>query len=273
VENFYQTYEYSIPDMPKRVNISHIFLKVRPASSSDSAAVSQLREIKDMLQAGANFSELAAEYSQDPGSRQTGGDLGFVSRGSLVPEFEEVAFALEPGELSRIVKTDFGYHLIKLEERRGEKIHVRHILLTPEATESDIQSVRDELNALRTEVIQGAAFDSLAQEVSDDADVTLNKGNLGWFEVPNLQLPEFRQVVDTMEVGDISQPFQTELGWHVMKLNDMRPAGEVTLEDNWAEIEQMVIQQKRAEEYQTWLDNIRSQFYVDVKVSQNPATM
>ncbi|MBD3274418.1 MAG: hypothetical protein GF372_03865, partial [Candidatus Marinimicrobia bacterium] len=149
----------------------------------------------------------------------------------------------------------------------------RHILLTPEATESDIQSVRAELNALRTEVIQGAAFDSLAQEVSDDADVTLNKGNLGWFEVPNLQLPEFQQVVDTMEVGDISQPFQTELGWHVMKLNDMRPAGKVTLEDNWAEIEQMVIQQKRAEEYQTWLDNIRSQFYVDVKVSQNPATM
>ena len=273
VENFYQTYKDSIPDMPKRVNISHIFLKVRPASSSDSAAINQLRELKEMIQAGANFSELAAEYSQDPGSKQTGGDLGFVSRGNLVPEFEEVAFALQPGELSRIVKTDFGYHLIKLEERRGEKIHVRHILLTPEATDSDIQSVRDELNALRTEVIEGAAFDSLAQEVSDDADVTLNKGNLGWFEVPNLQLPEFQQVVDTMEVGDISQPFQTELGWHVIKLNDMRPAGEVTLEDNWAEIEQMVIQQKRAEEYQTWLDNIRSQFYVDVKVSQNPATM
>ncbi len=268
VENFYETYQDSIPDMPKRVNISHIFLNVRASSAADTAAVEQLREIKDMIEAGANFSELAAEYSQDPGSRQTGGDLGFVSRGSLVPEFEEVAFALEPGELSEIVKSDFGYHLIKLEERRGEKIHVRHILLTPEASESDVESVRNDLNALRTQVLEGASFDSLAQEASDDPDVTLNKGNLGWFEVPNLQLPEFQQVVDTMDVGEISRPFQTELGWHVIKLNDMRPAGAVTLEDNWAEIEQMVMQQKRAEEYQRWLENLRSQFYVDIKVEQ-----
>lgn len=270
VEQFYKTYKDSIPDMPKRVNISHIVLKVKPNQSADSAAVDTLRMIRRQLESGANFGDLARKYSTDPGSRGRGGDLGFVARGSLVPEFEEAAFALEQGEISDIVKTEFGYHLIKLQERRGEKIHVKHILISPSATDADNQAVVNRLNEMRTNILAGASFDSLAKQYSEDTAAEINSGNLGWFELPKLQIPKFREVVDTMEVGDISKPFQTEYGWHIVKLNDVKPGGKVTLEKNWVEIEQMVLRQKQQQEYQKWLGNLRDQFYVDMKVnSQN----
>jgi len=266
VEQFYQAYQDSIPEMPKRANVSHIVIKTKPGASSDSLAVRQLRDLKTKIQEGADFAELAQQYSQDPGSRRQGGDLGFVSRGTLVPEFEQVAFALQQGAISDIVKTEFGYHLIKLEERRGEKVHVRHILITPQATQEDNQAVIDSLNMIRSELLAGAPFDSLALRYSQDTDVQRNRGDLGWIELPNFQIPEFRQVVDTMQVGQISKPFQTQLGWHIVKLNDVREGGEVTLKNNWPEIEQMVLQQKRVDEYQRWLESLRSNFYVDVKI-------
>ncbi len=266
VEKFYKAYKDSIPEMPKRANVSHIVIKTQPGTSADSLAVSQLRDIKSKIQEGTSFEELAQQYSQDPGSRRQGGDLGFVSRGTLVPEFEQVAFSLQQGEISDIIETEFGYHIIKLEERRGEKVHVRHILITPQATQQDNQAVIDTLNMIRNKLLGGAPFDSLALEYSQDTDVQRNRGTLGWIELPNFQIPEFRQVVDTMKAGQISEPFQTQLGWHIVKLNDVREGGEVTLKNNWAEIEQMVLQQKRSEEYQRWLDNLRSNFYVDIKI-------
>lgn len=266
VEKFYKTYKDSIPEMPKRAHVSHIVIKTQPGTSADSLAVSQLRDIKSKIQEGASFTQLAQQYSQDPGSRRQGGDLGFVSRGSLVPEFEQVAFSLQQGEVSDIIETEFGYHIIKLEERRGEKVHVRHILITPQATQRDNQAVIDTLNTIRNKLLAGAPFDSLALQYSQDSDVQSNRGNLGWIELPNFQIPEFRQVVDTMKVGQISEPFQTQLGLHIVKLNDVREGGEVTLKSNWPEIEQMVLQQKMTEEYQRWLESLRSNFYVDVKI-------
>jgi len=273
VEQFYKSYKDSIPPMPKRVNISHILLQVKPSKSADSLAVTQLRDIRQMLGQGASFDSLARKFSEDPGSSQRGGDLGFVSRGTLVPRFEETAFNLSEGELSDIIKTEFGYHLIKLVERRGEKIHVKHILRTPESTESDRQEVIRRLNRYRKLAEQGADFDSLAREHSEDTGVQLNSGNLGWYEIPNLRVPEFKQAVDTMDVGDISRPFQSDFGWHIIKLNDMQQGGEVTLDDNWVELEQMVRQQKRSQEYQRWLKNLRSQFYVEVKVDTSSTSL
>jgi len=266
VEQFYETYKDSIPDAAKQVNLSHIVINTKPSSAADSLAVAQLREIKEQIENGASFSEMAELYSQDPGSRQQGGDLGFVARGSLVPEFEEVAFALNPGEISDVVASEFGYHLIQLEERRGERIHVRHILLSPTPGEEDVQAVIDTLNMLRQKIGEGVPFDSLALQYSEDTEVANNRGNIGWVELPSFQVPEFRSVVDTMEVGEVSAPFQTDLGWHIVQLNDVREGGEVTLDNNWPEIEQMALQQKQAREYQRWLETLRSQFYVSVKI-------
>ncbi len=258
IEQFYRTYKDSIPAMPERVNISHILLQVKPDQSADSAAVEQLRDIRRQLEAGAGFDSLATRYSQDPGSGNRGGDLGFVSRGTLVPGFEEAAFALREGEISDVVHTEFGYHLIKLVERRGERIHVKHILRKPEATETDTRLVRDQLNTLRQQALNGTNFDSLAQVHSEDEGVEMNSGNLGWYEIPNLRIEAFKNAVDTLQPGEITRPFRSEFGWHIVKMNDRKPGGEVTLKDHWTELEQMVMQRK--------LNSLRKQFYVEVKI-------
>lgn len=266
VEQFFKTYKDSIPELPKRVNISQIYIKVQPSASADSQAVRLLRDLKQRIQNGESFEKLASEYSQDPGSKSQGGDLGFVARGTLVPAFEQAAFALQPGQLSSIVKTEFGYHLIKLEERRGEKIHVKHILITPKSSSRDNQAVVDTLNYIRQQLLQGVPFDSLALKYSDDADVARNRGRLGWVELPNFQIPEFRDVADTMHVGEISKPFHTDLGWHIIQLNDVKEGGKVTLQKDWSDIEQAVLQKKQAEKYQEWMKELRSEFYVSIKM-------
>ncbi len=267
VEDFYNTYKDSLPDMPKRVNISHIVMKEKPNTLADSLAIAKLKSIRDQIENGASFSAMAEKYSQDPGSRYNGGDLGYVSRGTLVPAFEEKAFSLKPGEISDIVKTEFGYHIIKLIDRRGEKIHVKHILIKPQVTTQDKQEIVNQLKEIRREIKNGAPFDSLAKEYSDDEDVGLNGGNLGWFDVKNLQVPEFKSVLDTMHAGEISQPFHTDFGWHILRLNDVKPGGPMTLKKNWVEIEQLALQKKQSEEYQRWLKDLRKQFYVDVKMN------
>jgi len=267
VEKFYNTYKDSLPEMPKRVNISHIVIKEKPNTLADSLAIAKLQSIRDQIQNGADFSAMAQKYSQDPGSRMNGGDLGFVARGTLVPAFEEKAFSLSPGQISDVVKTEFGYHLIKLIDRRGEKIHVKHILIKPQVTEQDKQNIVNQLQDIRKEIKNGAPFDSLAREYSDDEDVGLNGGNLGWFNAKNLQIPAFKSVLDTMQVGEISQPFHTDFGWHILRLNDVKPGGKMTLQKNWVEIEQLALQQKQTEEYQRWLQDLRKQFYINVKMN------
>jgi len=267
VEKFYNTYKDSLPEMPKRVNISHIVIKEKPNTLADSLAIAKLESIREQIQKGADFSAMAQKYSQDPGSRMNGGNLGFVARGTLVPAFEEKAFSLSPGEVSDIVKTEFGYHIIKLIDRRGEKIHVQHILIKPQVTEQDKNAIVNQLKEIRKEIKNGAPFDSLAREYSDDEDVGLNGGNLGWFNAKNLQIPAFKAVLDTMHVGEISQPFQTDFGWHILRLNNVKTGGKMTLKKNWVEIEQIALQQKQTEEYQRWLQDLRKQFYVNVKMT------
>jgi len=267
VEKFYKTYKDSLPEMPKRVNISHIVIKEKPNTLADSLAIAKLESIREQIQKGADFSAMAQKYSQDPGSRMNGGNLGFVARGTLVPAFEEKAFSLSPGEVSDIVKTEFGYHIIKLIDRRGEKIHVQHILIKPQVTEQDKNAIVNQLKEIRKEIKNGAPFDSLAREYSDDEDVGLNGGNLGWFNAKNLQIPAFKAVLDTMHVGEISQPFQTDFGWHILRLNNVKTGGKMTLKKNWVEIEQIALQQKQTEEYQRWLQDLRKQFYVNVKMT------
>ena len=138
VEVFYREYRDSIPDFPTTVKLRHLLLKVVPSKEQEKKTVLFLEDLrKRILEKRNTFDELAAEYSQDPGSKNTGGSLGFVRRGTLVTPFESVAFTLSPGEISLPVKTEFGYHIIETQEIRGDRIKVRHILMSPPTTEDD----------------------------------------------------------------------------------------------------------------------------------------
>ncbi|MFQ5753605.1 MAG: peptidylprolyl isomerase, partial [bacterium] len=121
VEDFYKVNRDSLPELKESVNISHILLPVEPSESAVKEARQKAEEILNRLKKGEDFEELARQYSEDPGSASKGGDLGMMERGDLVKEFEEVAFQLNPGQISDIVRTKFGFHIIKLIKRAGEK--------------------------------------------------------------------------------------------------------------------------------------------------------
>ena len=266
VEEFFSEYSDSLPELKPAVKISHILKEVVAGSNADSIAYQKADSILGLLKNGSDFGEIALKYSDDPNSAANGGELGFMKRGTLVPEFEEVSYSLLPGYISDIVKTEFGYHIIKMIERRGDKINVKHILIMSKTSTSDEDRVIGLLNEIREKIKSGDQFEKMASEYSDDPEVNLNKGDLGWLDLSSLNIPQFASVLDTLQVGNLSSPFKTDFGYHIVKKIEFREGGPLSLENNWYEIEAMVIRNKRLKVYDEWLNSIRNEVYIDIKM-------
>ena len=265
VEQFYQTMRDSLPEIKESVEISHVLREVTPSTESKQKARNKIAGILQRLRSGEDFAELARQYSEDPGSAAKGGELGFIQRGDFVKDFEEVAFALQPGQLSDIVETQFGFHIIQLLERRGEKINVRHILIRAEPTKADEERTVQLLSAIRDSCLAGADFAKMAERYSEDKTTVDEEGHLGWFEVEKLQLPEFKSVVQKLKVGEISQPFRTRFGYHIVKLLNRREGGKLTLDRDWGQIEQWALMDKRNRVMQKWVEELKKKFYIEIK--------
>jgi len=265
VEAFYKTYKDSLPDLKETVDISHILMLVKASEASQDEAYKKISKIYEEIKNGADFAKAAEQYSDDPASAQRGGDLGLISRGDFVPEFETAAYQLKDGEISDIVQTQFGFHIIQMIERRGEKIHTRHILVRVTPTEDDEQHIVDVLNGIRQQALAGASFDSLALKYSEDDNVTKDSGHLGIFEVDQMVIPQFKKVVDAMNPGDISTPFKTDFGYHIVKLNDRQDARSFTLEKDWERIEQMALNHKMETKYVEWINELKKTVPIDIK--------
>lgn len=209
--------EDKIPFVPKQVEVQIITLNpVIPQQQIDEVK-SRLRDYANRVNNGeSEFSTLAILYSED-GASVNGGELGFKGRGDLVPEFASVAFNLnDPKKASKIVETEFGYHIIQLIEKRGDRVNVRHIVLRPKVAEKDLTNALHRLDSLRSDITSKKfTFEDAALYVSQDKDSKNNKGimiNLKNGEVTSkfemADLPqEVSKTVDTMKVGDISKPF------------------------------------------------------------------
>ena len=269
IEQFYKTYKDSLPKIKETVDISHIMKQIKVGEEGIQNAYQRMLAIKEQLDNGADFEEMAKKYSEDPGTASRGGDLGFQKRGDFLQEYEEKAFTLEEGEISDIVQTQVGFHIIQLVERRGEKIHTRHILIRLQPTSEDETRIVQQLLAIRTEIINGANFDSLALKYSDDENVQNDKGHLGVWEVENLAIPEFKNVVKSMDVGEISEPFKTEYGYHILKLNSRKEARDITLGSDWEQIRQLALNFKIEKEYVKWISSIKTEVPIEVKISYN----
>ncbi|CUS85754.1 Parvulin-like peptidyl-prolyl isomerase [Candidatus Kryptonium thompsonii] len=138
VEQFYNTYKDSLPEVPETVELYHIMMIPKPVDSVEQAIYQKAKSILDSIRAGGDFKYFAETYSDDKATAKDGGDLGWVRRGMFVKEFEEAVFRLQEGQISDVVRTQFGYHIIQLIERRGEQVHPRHILFKiPLTEESD----------------------------------------------------------------------------------------------------------------------------------------
>src|SRR3972149_1939517 len=190
VEDFFVKFKDSLGVIPEKVKLAHI-LKNPIATEATKEKYRQFAQaILDSIKQGAVFATMAKKYSEDPGSAADGGDLGFVKRGVFYTEFEAAAFALQPGELSEVIESPVGFHIIQMVEKRGESIHTRHILIkVKKSDEADLKAI-EFLTEIRDSVIKGLRnFSDYAKEYSDDKETSPFGGELGTFYINQLDKP------------------------------------------------------------------------------------
>ncbi|MEA2077423.1 MAG: peptidylprolyl isomerase [Candidatus Marinimicrobia bacterium] len=266
VVDFYNTNKDSLPDLPERIDIDHILITEKPSPESKQNTLDMIDDIRAQIIEGTlTFEDAAFQYSQDPGSAEGGGDLGFVSKGTFVAEFERAAFSLQPGEISQPIETQFGYHVIQTIEIRGELIHARHILFSIQATESDNQYVINMLSTLRDSIIEHGDFEYFARKYSEDPDVEMNGGYLGEFALETLQIPEFGEISKDMKEGEISEPFISPYGFHIIRLNKRLGSEKISLESHYPILENMALNQKQSLFWENWMEKLYGKYYVEIK--------
>lgn len=267
VEEFFNSTKDSLPELKETVDISHILINVKAGDASERAAQQKIADLLQQVKAGADFADLCRKYSEDPGSAARGGEIGFMERGDFVPEFEEVAFLLEPGQISDIVRSRFGLHIIQCIDRKGDKINVRHLLIRLEPTSIDETETEKKTREIR-ELLNDPNndFKKIAEQYSDDETTKQQGGHLGLFETENLQEPEFRAVIDTLKPGEISQPFKTKFGWHILKLNSKQEPRAISIERDWERLEAYALNLKRQRQFQNWLEELKKDVYIEIKM-------
>jgi peptidyl-prolyl cis-trans isomerase SurA len=264
VKDFYQTYKDSIPDQPDAVKLSHILLEIKTSPETLDSVRKVGEGILERAKKGEDFAKLASWYSDDPTGKE-GGDLGFFKKGDMIPKFEQVAFALKPGEISDVVQTDLGFHIIKVEEKRDDQVHARHILLLVYPSRRDTLKVEELADSLYHLLLEGADFADLAKQFSADEESRKKGGELGWYPVEQMT-PEFKEGVKDLSIGQISPPLKSQFGIHILKVLDRKEQRKVTLEDDWDAIKDMVRRQKTNELVTTWVEKLRQDTYVEIRL-------
>jgi peptidyl-prolyl cis-trans isomerase SurA len=265
VKDFYQTYKDSIPDQPASIKLSHILLEIKPAQSTLDSLKKKAEMILGLAKKGEDFASLAEKYSEDPTSSQNGGDLGFFKKGEMIEKFEKAAFALNPGEISDLVETEFGYHIIKVEKKRDDEVHARHILILIRPSREDTIRVQSLADTLYDRLLKGADFGELAKEYSSDEESRKMGGELGWYPLAEMT-PEFKEGVKGLKAGEISKPIQSQFGIHILKVLDTKEQRKLTLEDDWDNIKDMARRRKTNQEVTKWVEKMRQETYVDIRL-------
>lgn len=266
VEGFYKAHRDSLPELKESVKISHILFQAEPSEEAVIAAREKAEELLRRLNKGEDFAELAREYSEDPGSASKGGSLGPMERGDLVKEFEEVAYLLEPGEMSDIVRTRFGFHIIQLTDKRGEKVYPRHILIKLDPTLEDEKNTMEKLKRLKEQILsEEITFEEAAKKYSRDESSSSKGGDLGWFQIDQFQVEAFKKAILGLKEGQISDLIKTKFGNHIIKVDKRRPARKLNIASDWEQIELWALNLKRQKEFEKWVEEIKKDVYIEVK--------
>lgn len=271
--------EDSVPWVPLQVEVQ--IFSVAPAVSREAVedVKARLRSFSDQVNKGeSQFSTLAILYSED-GSAGRGGELGFMGRGELVPEFAAVAFNLnDPKKVSKVVETQFGYHIMQLIEKRGDRVNVRHILLKPKVDEKDLTEAVNRLDSLRADIKDGKfTFEEAVSVLSQDKDTKNNRGSMinaktGSTRFEMADLPqEISKLVDGMEPGDLSAPFimtdpktNREIVAFV-KLTSRIPGHRANISDDYQLVKDMYENARREEVLNEWLANKIKNTYIRIE--------
>lgn len=253
-----------LQNRPKSITFEQVVLVPLPSDSAKSAAKARAQQLLDSIRAGADFEALAKAHSQDPGSAEVGGDLGWFRRGAMVREFEDAAFAMVDGQVSEVVETEFGYHIIKVDRSRLGERKGRHILIRAEVGSADGERLRGRADSVATLARAGTSMAELFDRYSDpEAPDTLTVA-----EDQLSQLPPGYERLGTAAQGDILGPIEYDTGrgeirLAVLRVREVREAGAYTFEDVKTQLAQRVQQTKQMEQL---LRDLRARTYVEIRM-------
>lgn len=268
VENFLASEEgrnWVSPD----VNLGHILLPLSSAASLDDveAATEKAAMILERIATGEDFRTLAIAHSGDQTALQ-GGDLGWRKMSELPDVLIAPIAELKPGQVSAAIRSNAGLHILKLYDKRGgeqqliQQSKVRHILLKPNEIRSD-EETHAQLSRIAAEIRAGKPFAELAREHSEDIGSALNGGELGW-SLPGKFVPQFEEAMDTIAVDEVSEPFRSDFGWHILQVTERRDQ-DFSEDIKRNQAENILRQRKFESELQIWLQEIRDEAFVDIK--------
>ncbi len=267
----------SLPNIPSEVVVGQLVRLAKLTRSQKDDLVNRLNELRLKVETGESFETLAKEYSEDQGSRTYGGDLGWAKRGQMVPEFEAAAMKLKPNEMSEVVESSFGFHLIQLLEIRGQEYHARHILLRPEYNRLDMTVPTKDLDSLRNLIlIDTLTFEKAVRLHSEDENTKYTGGiitdpNTGSNKMALDQTmePNLYFAVDTMKVGSITRPIpyrspDGKTGMRLLYLKNKYSPHVINMKDDYEKIKEFALMNKKNEEIDKWFKEAIAEVYIKI---------
>lgn len=268
VDNFLATQNLQ-GDSEDAFRLLHILVSVPNAASPEQVqeAEKKLAEIQELLAEGGDFSEVAAGYSDGQNALE-GGELGWRKQAELPSLFADVVPHMTVGEVSDVIRSGSGFHLVKLAEKRSEQTHLvkqtkaRHILLKTNELVTD-EAAENRLKQLRERILSGEDFAELARAHSEDTGSAIEGGSLGWSS-PGVMVPEFEEVMNSLAEGEMSEVFQSRFGWHLLQVEARR---EQNMADEFKrnQARQQLKERKVEEELESWLRAMRDEAYIEYR--------
>jgi len=260
----FQAMRGQLEQRPKVLTFRQVVIKPKPSAEAREAALAEAQAILARIRAGEDFEELARRYSEDPGSKQLGGDLGWFRRGRMVREFEDAAFSLRDGQVSEPVETVFGFHIIRVDRSRSGERKARHILVIPEMGEADLQAARELAEEVSAMAAAGTSMNELFEEYSDP--VAPDSLTLAFDQLS--ELPPGYEVLQSASAGEMIgpiqyQPAQGETRFAIVKVLEVREAGAYTFEDVRGQLAGQVQQQKQ---YERVLEDLRANTHIEIRM-------
>ena len=274
VKEFYNQLESEdIPLIPTKLELSQIVISPVLSEEKQQSIKDKLNNFRKRIYNGEDFKVLATLYSDDIVSANNGGELGFMKRGELVPEFERAAFKLKKDEISEVVESKFGFHIIQMIERRGEQINVRHILIKPKHSSLSLKNASDKINSIKADLDSSKiSFDEALQRFSDDESknnggIILNpKNGTSFFTFDEID-PSIRYTVEKMKIGDISDPSLsksqdgTQAAYRLIKLNNKIDEHKANVVDDFDLLKEYALANKKQKVLEKWVtDNINDTY-------------
>lgn len=271
--------EDSLPYVNTELEIGRIMRRPEITKEQRASARQKAEELRQRVVEGESFRALAILYSEDPGSSKKGGDLGFFERGMMVPEFDAVAFRLKEDSVSQVFETSFGFHFMEMLERRGEQINVRHILIRPKTSETDLEKARVFLDSIRELILTDKmTFAQAAEKFSDDEESKMNGGMMfnpmtgaPFFDMDQLGSIDQRLVftIEKMEPGDISKAAKAQSpdgkeSYNLYYLKSRTEPHVANLKDDYQRIQQAALAEKKNKAIEKWINEKAAQTYVRI---------